>query len=192
MHRTDFELPVFPPTAVQEKHMRRFVLCAVAAAAIAGGLSGGRAARAQSKDEQQIRALENSFAAAFNAKDVNAIMKVYVPGDELLVFDVVPPRQYAGWDAYKKDWEGEFAMIPGPLKFEIRDLSVTTDGKLGWSHSIQHVAWSTSDGKAMELTVRVTDCYRKIDGKWLIVLEHVSVPVDLSGPQPVPDLTSKP
>ncbi len=171
--------------------MRRFVFLAVAALCAAATLSGALA-RAQSKDEQQIRALEDKFAAAVNAKDVNAIMKLYVPGDELLVFDVVPPRQYAGWDAYKKDWEGEFAMMPGPVKFEVSDLSVTTDGRLGWSHSIQHVAWMTSDGKPMELTVRVTDCYRKIDGKWLIVLEHVSVPVDLSGPQPVPDLTSKP
>jgi uncharacterized protein (TIGR02246 family) len=172
--------------------MQRFVFCALAAAIMAGILSGGQTAHAQSKDEQQIRALEDKFAAAFNAKDVNAIMKLYVPGDELLVFDVVPPRQYAGWDAYKKDWEGDFATMPGPVKFEVRDLSVTTDGKLGWSHSIQHVTWTTSDGKPMELTVRVTDCYRKIDGKWLIVLEHVSVPVDLSGPQPQPDLTSKP
>jgi ketosteroid isomerase-like protein len=27
--------------------------------------------------------------------------------------------------------------------------------------------------------VRVTDGYRKIAGKWLIALEHISVPVDL-------------
>ncbi len=172
--------------------MRRFVFGAVAAVALTGACSGGLAARAQSKDEQQIRALEDKFAAAASAKDINAIMKLYVPGDELLVFDLVPPRQYAGWDAYKKDWEGVFATMPGWVKFEVRDLSVTTDGKLGWSHSIQHVAWTTSDGKPMQLTVRVTDCYRKIDGKWLIVLEHISVPVDISGPQPVPDLTSKP
>ena len=30
------------------------------------------------------------------------------------------------------------------------------------------------------MTVRVTDVYRKIDGKWLIVQEHVSVPIDFS------------
>jgi hypothetical protein len=28
--------------------------------------------------------------------------------------------------------------------------------------------------------VRVTDVYRKIDGKWLIVQEHISLPIDRS------------
>ena len=69
-------------------------------------------------------------------------------------------------------------MMPGPLKFDISDLSVTTDGKLAYSHSIQHVKWTGTDGSPMEMTVRVTDVYRKIDGKWLIVQEHVSVPMD--------------
>ena len=36
------------------------------------------------------------------------------------------------------------------------------------------------DGKTLDLTVRVTDVYRKIGGKWLIVHERVSVPVDLT------------
>jgi len=37
---------------------------------------------------------------------------------------------------------------------------------------------------------RVTDVYRKIKGNWLIVREHVSVPVDLNTGKP--DLSSKP
>ena len=55
--------------------------------------------RADSGDEQAIRDLESRFAAAFNTKDVDAIMKVYVPDRSLFVFDVVPPRQYVGADA---------------------------------------------------------------------------------------------
>jgi len=38
--------------------------------------------------------------------------------------------------------------------------------------------------------VRVTDVYRKVGGAWLIVLEHVSVPVDLGTGKG--DLASKP
>ena len=172
--------------------MKRIVFYAAVCALGLSGACAGVMARAQSKDEQEIRALEDKFAAAFNAKDVDAIMKLYVPGDELLVFDLAPPRQYVGWDAYKKDWQGVFASMPGALKFEVRDLGITTDGRLGWSHSIQQLNWTGPGGKPMEITVRVTDCYRKVDGKWLIALEHVSVPVDLSGPAPTPDLMSKP
>ena len=52
--------------------------------------------RAESGHEASIRALESRFVAAVNAKDVNAIMKAYVPDESLFVFDVVPPRQYVG------------------------------------------------------------------------------------------------
>jgi hypothetical protein len=36
----------------------------------------------------------------------------------------------------------------------------------------------------------VSDVYRKLHGRWLIVQEHVSVPVDLDAG--IPDLMSKP
>ena len=58
-------------------------------------------AQTKSKDEAKIRALEEQYVAAVNAKDVNAIMKVYVPDESLFVFDVIPPRQYVGAKAYR-------------------------------------------------------------------------------------------
>jgi ketosteroid isomerase-like protein len=144
----------------------------------------------QSSDEAQIRALEDSFAAAVRAKDVDAIMKVYVPDDSLFVFDVTPPRQYVGAAAYRKDWEDLLNDIEGPIKFEITDLAVTVDGNIGYSHSIQAISAKNKTGDVVDLTVRVTDAYRKIDGHWLVTMEHVSVPVDLATGEP--DLRSKP
>jgi ketosteroid isomerase-like protein len=146
---------------------------------------------AKSSDEAQIRSLEQSFQDAFRTKDVAAIMKCYAPGDQLFVFDVTPPRQYVGFDAYKKDWEDTFAMFDGPLTFEMSDLVIQTDGHgLAYGHSIQHVTGKTKAGQPIDLTVRVTDVYKKIAGKWLVVQEHVSVPVDLNTGKP--DLQSKP
>ena len=172
--------------------MRRFVFCLIGTALVAVCLSAGLPARAQTKDEQEIRALEDRFAAAFNAKDLDAIMKFYVPGNELFVFDVGVPRQHVGWDDYKKDWQDFLAMFSGPIQFTISDLSVTADGKIAYGHSIQHVLGKATDGSTIDMTVRLTDVYRKIDGKWLIVQEHVSVPIDFSSGKPVPDLMSKP
>ncbi len=87
-----------------------------------------------------------------------------------------------------------FATFPGPVdKFEVQDLSIrriVTDGKLAYSHSIQPATLTAKDGSKFNLTVRVTDCYRKINGKWLITQEHVSVPVDMETGKP--DLASKP
>jgi uncharacterized protein (TIGR02246 family) len=164
----------------------------IGTALVAGCLSAGLPARAQTRDEQEIHALEDQFAAAANAKDLDAIMKVYVPGNDLFVFDVGVPRQHVGWEDYKKDWHDFLAMLPGPIKFTVSDLSVTTDGKIAYGHNIQHLTGTMTDGSPADMTVRVTDVYRKIDGKWLIVQEHVSVPIDFSAAKPVPDLMSKP
>ncbi|HEV2302647.1 MAG TPA: nuclear transport factor 2 family protein [Stellaceae bacterium] len=145
---------------------------------------------ADAGDVAKIRALEARFTAAFNAKDLNAVMKVYMPGKPLFVFDLVPPRQYVGAAAYRKDWEDFFAMFKGPLKFSISELAITAGRTLAFSHSVQHVAGTDANGKPIDITARVTDGYRKIGGRWLIVHEHVSVPVDLATGKP--DLMSKP
>jgi ketosteroid isomerase-like protein len=79
---------------------------------------------------RDIRALYQSYMEAFNKKDVAKIMAFYVPGSDLFVFDVTPPRQHVGWADYKKDWEDLFAAFPGPLHHELSDLSVTTGGTL--------------------------------------------------------------
>ncbi len=137
-----------------------------------------------------IRALEERFVAAFKAKDVDAIMKVYAPDQTLVVFDVVPPRQYVGAAAYRKDWQTFLSSFDGPITFELSDLDVVADRNLAYSHSIQHVAGTDKQGKKLDLTVRVTDVYKKAHGRWQIIHEHVSVPVDLDTAKP--DLTSKP
>lgn len=137
-------------------------------------------ANAQSNDEMSIMAVEQRFSNAFKAKDVNTIMSMYVPGESLIVFDVIPPRQYVGAEAYRKDWEGLFAAYPGPIAFKMTDIDIIADGSLGVSHSIQSGYLTDKNGKKLDFTVRVTDVYRKIDDKWLITHEHVSMPVDLT------------
>jgi uncharacterized protein (TIGR02246 family) len=147
-------------------------------------------APARADDRADIRALEERFVAAFKAKDLDAIMKVYAPGQALFVFDVVPPRQYVGAAAYRKDWQTFFASFEGPITVELTDLDIGADRNLAYSHSIQRVAGTDKQGKKLDLTVRVTDVYQKTRGRWLIVHEHVSVPVDLDTDKP--DLSSKP
>lgn len=176
-------------TPLRGKHMKSVM--AIAAAFIATATITAQAAAAPATtDDAQIKALENQFSAAFNAKDVDAIMKVYVPDSSMFVFDVGTPRQYVGAKAYRKDWQDFLATFKGPIKVDLSDIAVSTDGTIGYGHDIQHVSGTDMNGKPSEFTVRVTDAYRKIDGKWLIVQEHVSVPVDFATGKP--DMMSKP
>ncbi|MBV8215613.1 MAG: nuclear transport factor 2 family protein [Verrucomicrobia bacterium] len=133
----------------------------------------------KAQDIADLKAVEDRFMTAFRAKDVNAIMELCVPDDSLVVFDVTPPRQRNGAQAYRKDWEDAFNRFDGPLEAEISDVDVTAGGDVAYISSIHHVTGTMKGGKKVDYTVRVTDGFKKINGKWLIAHTHVSVPVDL-------------
>jgi ketosteroid isomerase-like protein len=100
-----------------------------------------KAAESNAKDTADIKALEDRFMTAFKAKDIDAIMAVYVPDQSLFVFDSTPPRQYVGAAAYRKDWEEFFAMFPGPMQVDMSDLDVPVGGgdvAFGAQHSARH------------------------------------------------------
>jgi uncharacterized protein (TIGR02246 family) len=141
-------------------------------------------------DKAAIQALEDTYNEGFNSKDVDKVMSVYAPGKELFVFDVVTPREYTSWEAYKKDFEGLFAAFPGPMKNTISEQTIHVVGSLAYGHNIQTGEFTAKDGSKAKLVARTTDVYRKMNGKWLIVEEHNSVPIDLDTMKP--DLLSKP
>jgi ketosteroid isomerase-like protein len=116
---------------------------------------------AKADAREDIKALEDRFIVAVKAKDLDAIMKVYVPDQTLFVFDVVPPRQYVGAAAYRKDWQELLDGFDGPITFELTDLDIAADDNLAYSHSIQRVAGTDKQGKKLDLTVRVTEFTRR-------------------------------
>jgi ketosteroid isomerase-like protein len=143
-------------------------------------------------DLSQLRMLEATFEAAMRGKDVNAVMTVYAPGTSLFVFDVVgPPAVHTGWDEYREAFKQMFASIKGALHFSIADLEIEVSGNIGYSRSMQQVSGvHANDGKAFDYTVRVTNVYRKLDGKWFIVQEHISLALDRSTFTPMLHLAS--
>jgi ketosteroid isomerase-like protein len=153
----------------------------------AGGAYGLRA-DAQSDDNAKINSIYQQFGAGVRHKDPKAIMALYVRGNSLFVFDVSPPREHVGWQSYYDDWKTFFSSVKGGLTFNISELNVTISGDVAYTRSIQSL---TGDmGSVRAITVRVTDVLRKVGGKWLIVQEHVSVPVNFQTLKP--DFMSRP
>jgi len=133
---------------------------------------------AASTDEQEIGAMYDQYSVAVSSRNLDSIMAFYVSDQTLVAFDAFPPRQYVGAVAYRKAYEAFFAEYPGPVTSEISDLRITTEGNVGFTSYIDRWVATGSDGKPTEVVFRSTNGLRKIDGRWLIVHEHVSVPVD--------------
>jgi ketosteroid isomerase-like protein len=71
----------------------------------------------------------------------------------------------------------------------VHELDVTAEGELAFVHSLNHVSGTLANGRTSDLWVRWTACFRRINGVWLAVRDHVSVPADLKNGQAVLNLT---
>lgn len=155
------------------------MLSMVLPAALVGAAFCLNAGSAAAGTAEEIKAIQQSIAHDAEQRDLDGIMSHYVQGDKLFVFDAYPPRQYVGWEAFRGDWKNFIDNLKGPISYKLGDLQAFGDADFGYTHMIQYIRGTTQDGKPFALNLRETDVYRKIDGKWMIVHVHASVPVDL-------------
>lgn len=130
--------------------------------------------------QAEVRALVARWGQALKTKNVEQVMACYAPGSAVRAFDIVPPLECSGHDAYRKNYEQFFAMYRGPIELELRDLQVVASSDMAFITVLERMAGTLTDGQKSEMWVRVTSVLRKMEGRWLIVHDHVSVPVDFA------------
>src|ERR1700730_15151857 len=92
--------------------------------------------RETNANETQIRQLYDRWTKAVRARDVDAIMSVYAPEDALVAYDIVPPLQYLGNAAYRKDYETFLAQYDGPIDIEYHDLRIVAGDDVAFLHAL--------------------------------------------------------
>jgi len=137
--------------------------------------------------EALIRQRVEDCVKALRARDIDGLMSLYAPN--IVSFDIGPPLRYAGADNKRRAWQEVFAAFTGSIAYEVHDLNVTMHGELAFVHSLNHISGTQVSGHTSDLWVRWTACFRQIDGVWLIVHDHVSVPADLAHGQAILNLT---
>ena len=137
-------------------------------------------------EEARIRGLIEDWATAARVSDIDGIMAAYAP--DIVSFDAIAQLQFKGADAYRKHWEACIAMCPGPMIFEIHDLSIATAGDVAFGHYLLRCGATGEDGQEKTGWMRVTVCYRKRSGRWMVVHEHFSAPFDIESGKALLDL----
>jgi ketosteroid isomerase-like protein len=128
----------------------------------------------RSTEEEEIRNLVESWAKAVRTKNLDGIMLNHSP--EILMFDVPPPAQSKGIDAYKKTWDVFFAWFQDSGIFEINELKITAGEDVAYAAALMRCGGTEANGDKVELDFRLTICFRKIGGRWTVMHEHHSVP----------------
>jgi uncharacterized protein (TIGR02246 family) len=137
-------------------------------------------------EEAAIQRLLDDGIRSLRDKDIEGVMSLYAP--EVVSFDIVPPLRYMGADAFRKVWEAVFSSFQSPIGYEIHDLNITVGDDVAFTYSLNRISGTMNTGQKTDLWLRWTACFRKINGKWLIVHHQNSVPVDLETGRAVLDL----
>ena len=127
-------------------------------------------------EETQIKTLLEAWAAAVRRHDLPAILAHHQP--DMVMFDVPPPVQCKGIEAYEKTWELFFRYHKPGAGFDIEELSVTAGEDVAFAVAIMRCGPCSSSNPADKdgFLFRLTVGLRKVDGDWRIAHEHHSIP----------------
>ena len=129
-------------------------------------------------EKQEILNLIADWRNALENKDFDRLFANYSP--DVVFYDCKPPHQLVGIPAIKAMWEECSPHLPARFRSEHRDLSVRVNNNLAFVHGLHRFVALVDEEKWKNIFtwVRITVCYAKIDGKWMVVHEHCSMPFD--------------
>ncbi|MFZ0417850.1 MAG: nuclear transport factor 2 family protein [Candidatus Sulfotelmatobacter sp.] len=121
------------------------------------------------------RAYMQKIWDGWSTLDPANVAKYYASGPHTF-FDIAPLK-YAGWDEYQNGVKAELSGYKS-AKFAVNDdLDIHPHGDLLWATATIKEEMTSKAGKIEMGNFRWTVVFENQDGKWLIVHEHVSEPI---------------
>jgi uncharacterized protein (TIGR02246 family) len=129
---------------------------------------------AQRASEAAIRAVVERWATAVQGGDLEGVLVDH--SDDIQMFDVPPPNEVRGIDAYRETWPPFFEWLRQGAVFEIVSLDVTAGVDVAFATAL--LRCGTEDGltKDPDARLRLTIGLRNEGGRWIVSHEHHSFP----------------
>jgi uncharacterized protein (TIGR02246 family) len=128
------------------------------------------------EDSAAVRDVIESWAAAVRHRDFEGILQNH--SSDIVMFDVPPPFQSKGIEAYKMTWDLFFSCSGDPIVFDITTMTVTAGKDVAFAVATMRCTEPAANGERKGLEFRLTIGLRKIDGHWSVTHEHHSVPAE--------------
>ena len=125
-------------------------------------------------DEAAIRTLVENWAGAVRARDLDGILANH--SADMLMFDVPPPLESKGIEAYRKTWDLFFSWSDDPVVFEFNSMDITAGDDVAFVTALMRCSGTEKNGEKIALEFRLTIGLRKVGGQWTITHEHHSIP----------------
>lgn len=125
-------------------------------------------------EEKAIKATLERASKALREKDLDALSRCFSPDVE--IFDI--GSQSTGFDQLRQSWKSCFPYFPDPIEIQRKNMHIICCDGLAVVTSLTRMDGMKTNHPSARSWTRTTTCLQKIDGQWLIVHEHASMPVD--------------
>lgn len=101
---------------------------------------------------------------------------MYAPN--VIMFSIAPPLKYKGQN--KEATEKWFNSYESNIASELKDLNIRVSNDVAFCFYFYHISGTLKqDNKQVDMWVRITQCFEKINEQWLVTHEHQSVPFNM-------------
>lgn len=129
------------------------------------------------RDRDEVMALRQRLKDAHKTKDVDVIVSCYAP--DAVIYSLAPPL--ASRTANPSDLKEWLATWDGPITIKMQDDNLDLHETIAWSNELTCLCGKKTDGTNVEMWFRTTQCFRRVEGHWLIAHEHSSTPFYMDG-----------
>jgi uncharacterized protein (TIGR02246 family) len=128
----------------------------------------------QRASESAIRELIERWATAVHAGDLDTVLADH--SEDIQMFDVPPPNEVRGIEAYGETWPPFFEWQKRGAVFEIVSLDVTAGDDVAFATALLRCGTEEELRTDPDNRLRLTVGLRKEGGRWVVSHEHHSFP----------------
>jgi ketosteroid isomerase-like protein len=129
------------------------------------------------REEAALRTLVPEIVAAWGTMDISKVAPYYAADGDLAYFDIVPLK-YRNWKEYSEGAQKYLFEPNRSISAKLNDdLAVHRRGSLAWATFTLAIDLVSKEGASSHLNARWTMVLEKRAKGWVVVHEHVSVPL---------------
>ena len=128
------------------------------------------------EDEDAVLKILDQCSEAIHVRDLDALGDCYAEDVRVFYLDSQPES----FNALRSLWESAFLISPNPITVERKDIKSYASEGVAVVSSLSRLTGIGSQKISSKSWKRATVCIKKINDKWRIIHDHLSLPVDVS------------
>jgi ketosteroid isomerase-like protein len=157
--------------------MRKHETISVAVAVVVAVVMLVSIAASADRTDEDLRVFVPKVVAAWGTMDISKVAPYYAKDADLTYFDITPLK-YNNWKEYSEGVQKYLFEPNRSISAKLNDdLAVHHRGIMAWATFTLGIDLVSKEGTASHLNARWTMVLEKRANGWIIVHEHVSVPL---------------